>query len=713
MLSLKVNELVEDLCKKQLVINLKDIFQYFSNKYDYDVFCEIIENYILDDYARATEEKVKIICEDDDEVEITLFQFLINLYFLEFNFMYKIPITKEWMHDVDVDFLKNYHSNLEKICQEKIYPIIEKKKIDSEECFSFILSHITERMEQLSELLAAISSPTISIIDLIEFCGRNKEFNNLLDTTLDDTKSSAQLEAQLKEDGQKLFDIILKDKNSCLFQFVQSDCLSVLQLTQMFIAVGPRMSINNIVLPHIMKRSYLNGLQNVGDQIAESELAAKALIYKKKFVGVSGYMSRETNLAGLNNRIDYKMADCGTKHYINYEVKTPKHLELIISKNIILNNGKLKKVTKNDTDLIGSTVKLRSICTCAHPVKGLVCKACYGNPPDFKSSYRIGGATSTEVENKLSNAVMAVKHAAGTKTKEFDDEVLLSIFSNDENRLVLKRLEDPENTSIIFDKEYIEDIIDRVRNDEYEDFDEYDDEDDDDDEEEGSTRVVSKMLVDLKVVTKKVDANGDPYEDEYIVKLDGSFLTLSEDMLSGNNLKAIDIPIDSDVAELKLSNIKPGTPVFNIKYITAETSRYLKELKNIIERSKPNWYVNDLDTPLNSFADLIIEAGLKNEEMVFLEPIIYALTRDQNNILKHPDFSKDNPQFVVMNLKTAIFKGDLLSALVYQEVSKTIKDIDSFERDGIGDGIHDSSFRTTVKHDFNYMKKALKKAKII
>ena len=714
MLSFKVNELVTSLCKKELVIKLKEIFDYFTNKGDYDIFCEIIENYILDDYSRATNETVKIICEDDEEVEITLFQFLINLYFLEFNFMYKIPITRDWMQDIDVNFLKDYHKNLEKICQEKIYPIIEKKKINSEECFSFILSHITERMEQLSELLSTISSPTISIIDLIEFCGRNKEFDNLLNTTLDDTKSSAQLEAQLKEDGQKLFDIILKDENSCLFPFVQSNCLSVLQLTQMFIAVGPRMSINNIVLPHIMKRSYLNGLQNVGDQIAESELAAKALIYKKKFVGVSGYMSRETNLAGLNNRIDYKMNDCGTKHYINYEVKTPKHLDLIISKNIIMNNGKLKQVTKNDTDLIGTTVKLRSICTCAHPVKGLVCKACYGNPPEFKSSYRIGGATSTEVENKLSNAVMAVKHAAGTKTKEFDDEVLLSIFTNDENRLVLKRLEDPENTSIIFDKEYIEDIIDRVRNDEYDDYDDYDEEEeDDDDDDEGSTRVVSKMLVDLKIVTKKIDANGDPYEDEYIVKLDGSFLTLSEDMLSGNNLKAIDIPIDSDVAELKLSNIKPGTPIFNIKYITAETSKYLKELKNIIERSKPNWYINDLDTPLNDFADLVIEAGLKNEEMVFLEPIIYALTRDQNNILKHPDFSKDNPEFMVINLKTAIFKGDLLSALVYQEVSKTCKDIDSFEREGIGDGIHDSSFKTTVRHDFSYMKKALKKAKFI
>ena len=296
MLSFKVNELVTSLCKKELVIKLKEIFDYFTNKGDYDIFCEIIENYILDDYSRATNETVKIICEDDEEVEITLFQFLINLYFLEFNFMYKIPITRDWMQDIDVNFLKDYHKNLEKICQEKIYPIIEKKKINSEECFSFILSHITERMEQLSELLATISSPTISIIDLIEFCGRNKEFDNLLNTTLDDTKSSAQLEAQLKEDGQKLFDIILKDENSCLFPFVQSNCLSVLQLTQMFIAVGPRMSINNIVLPHIMKRSYLNGLQNVGDQIAESELAAKALI------GLN-------NIDEANNQLNYVIAN--------------------------------------------------------------------------------------------------------------------------------------------------------------------------------------------------------------------------------------------------------------------------------------------------------------------------------------------------------------------------------------------------------------------
>ena len=43
MLSFKVNELVTSLCKKELVIKLKEIFDYFTNKGDYDIFCEIIE----------------------------------------------------------------------------------------------------------------------------------------------------------------------------------------------------------------------------------------------------------------------------------------------------------------------------------------------------------------------------------------------------------------------------------------------------------------------------------------------------------------------------------------------------------------------------------------------------------------------------------------------------------------------------------------------
>ena len=704
----KFTEFSKSLFTNSLVVDLNKIFDNFRNKHDYDIFCEYVANYILDDYKRA-DNKVLIICEDGEEITITLFQFLINLYFLEFNFMYKIPVTKEWMIDVDKEFLSNYNKHVEEMCQHRIYNVIKKRKIDSMQCFSWILSNLTERMERLSELLAPIAAPTINLIDISEFCDRNARFNAKLETELDDSKTFSQLEAELVLEGKELKEIIKNDGQSCLVPFIESDCVNEHQLTQMFVAVGPRMSSSNVVMNHIMKTSYLNGLQNAGDLIAESEIAAKALIYKKKFVGVSGYMSRETNLAGMNLRIDFNMDDCGTTHYINFNVKTEKHLALIISKNIILPNGKLKEVTPEDTDLIGTTVKLRSICTCAHPNKHMVCKKCYGNPKDFKRDYTIGGAVSTEIQNPLSNAVMSVKHHTNTNTKDFDDPELLTYFNSIENQLVLKDVKTEDKISIIFNKEYIEDIIDRIENDL-----DLDDGDDDEDADEFGSNIATKMLTDLHVVTKHFDeVTNEETEEVYDVKLDGCFLTLSDEMMNIKNIKKIKLPIDEDIAILDIANIKPGTAVFNIKYITADTSRYLKDLKNIIERAKPSWYMN-LDDPVNDFADLILEANLKNKELVYLEPIIHALTRDPYKITRHPDFSKKDVELVVINLSTAIFKGDLCSALIYQEITKILKDIDSFEKDpSVGEGLHDTLFNTSIKHDFSYFKRALKKAKII
>ena len=704
----KFTEFSKSLFTNSLVVDLNKIFDNFRNKHDYDIFCEYVANYILDDYKRA-DNKVLIICEDGEEITITLFQFLINLYFLEFNFMYKIPVTKEWMIDVDKEFLSNYNKHVEEMCQHRIYNVIKKRKIDSMQCFSWILSNLTERMERLSELLAPIAAPTINLIDISEFCDRNARFNAKLETELDDSKTFSQLEAELVLEGKELKEIIKNDGQSCLVPFIESDCVNEHQLTQMFVAVGPRMSSSNVVMNHIMKTSYLNGLQNAGDLIAESEIAAKALIYKKKFVGVSGYMSRETNLAGMNLRIDFNMDDCGTTHYINFNVKTEKHLALIISKNIILPNGKLKEVTPEDTDLIGTTVKLRSICTCAHPNKHMVCKKCYGNPKDFKRDYTIGGAVSTEIQNPLSNAVMSVKHHTNTNTKDFDDPELLTYFNSIENQLVLKDVKTEDKISIIFNKEYIEDIIDRIENDL-----DLDDGDDDEEADEFGSNIATKMLTDLHVVTKHFDeVTNEETEEVYDVKLDGCFLTLSDEMMNLKNIKKIKLPIDEDIAILDIANIKPGTAVFNIKYITADTSRYLKDLKNIIERAKPSWYMN-LDDPVNDFADLILEANLKNKELVYLEPIIHALTRDPYKITRHPDFSKKDVELVVINLSTAIFKGDLCSALIYQEITKILKDIDSFEKDpSVGEGLHDTLFNTSIKHDFSYFKRALKKAKII
>lgn len=717
MISPSTKCLISALYNKNLQVYLKELHTKFCDSHDYDIFCEALINYVLDDYTRSNE-TVELIDEKNRIIEMTIIQFLINLYMLEFNFQYRVAITSDWLWTIDTDFLKNYHKNISKFI-EKIYKyIISDKKLvknqkdpNCEKILSTVLSEITERFERLTELISPIDTPTIDLVNISNFCIRNKKFDTLLDTTLDETKTTKELEIECKEKGQELNKIIMEDKKSCLYPFIRADCLNQTQLTQMFVAVGPRMTINNVVMDHVMKRSYLNGLENVGDLIAEGEIANKALIYKKKFVGVSGYMSRESNLLCQGLHVDYDTEDCGTTHYINYNVKSEKHLNLIISKNIILPNGKLHEVTKNDTNLIGTVVKLRSIICCAHKNPGYVCKKCYGNPMYFKHRMDIGGAVSNEVINKLSNAVMAVKHQTTTNTIVFNNEILLKYFNLEEGKLIFKRLDekDIENLSFAFEKEYIEDFKDRVNNDDYD----YDDEeledmesDEDDLDSKTEASITSKMINNLRLVIKKYDPETEDYiEEKTEIVTDGSFLVLSEEMMTPSNLKMFDIPIDSDDAYLRFDSIKPGTPIFNVKYITQETSKYLKDLKSIIERSKPNWWYNDIDTPLNEFADLIITAGLKNEEAAYLEPVIRALCRDPNNISKRPDFSKEKTDTVITNLKSGIFEGNIYSAVAFQQLTDTFENINSFSEHPMG--VHDDLFKTTRIHDYDYMEKAL------
>lgn len=717
MISPSTKCLISALYNKNLQVYLKELHTKFCDSHDYDIFCEALINYVLDDYTRSNE-TVELIDEKNRIIEMTIIQFLINLYMLEFNFQYRVAITSDWLWAIDTDFLKNYHKNISKFI-EKIYKyIISDKKLvknqkdpNCEKILSTVLSEITERFERLTELISPIDTPTIDLVNISNFCIRNKKFDTLLDTTLDETKTTKELEIECKEKGQELNKIIMEDKKSCLYPFIQADCLNQTQLTQMFVAVGPRMTINNVVMDHVMKRSYLNGLENVGDLIAEGEIANKALIYKKKFVGVSGYMSRESNLLCQGLHVDYDTEDCGTTHYINYNVKSEKHLDLIISKNIILPNGKLHEVTKDDTNLIGTVVKLRSIICCAHKNPGYVCKKCYGNPMYFKRRMDIGGAVSNEVINKLSNAVMAVKHQTTTNTIVFNNEILLKYFNLEEGKLIFKRLDekDIENLSFAFEKEYIEDFKDRVNNDDYD----YDDEeledmesDEDDLDSKTEASITSKMINNLRLVVKKYDPETEDYiEEKTEIVTDGSFLVLSEEMMTPSNLKMFDIPIDSDDAYLRFDSIKPGTPIFNVKYITQETSKYLKDLKSIIERSKPNWWYNDIDTPLNEFADLIITAGLKNEEAAYLEPVIRALCRDPDNISKRPDFSKEKTETVITNLKSGIFEGNIYSAVAFQQLTDTFENINSFSEHPVG--VHDDLFKTTRIHDYDYMEKAL------
>ena len=178
--SLKVSQLKVEKEKELLAVK-KEILQNSLDQNDKDT--ELLDA----KYANATsvEEKNSIIDEKNKIIEMTIIQFLINLYLLEFNFQYRVPITSDWLWNIDSDFLKNYHKNISKFINKIYNYVITDKKLvknqkdpNCEKILSTVLSEITERFEKLTELISPIDTPTIDLVNISNFCIRNKKFDS-------------------------------------------------------------------------------------------------------------------------------------------------------------------------------------------------------------------------------------------------------------------------------------------------------------------------------------------------------------------------------------------------------------------------------------------------------------------------------------------------------------------------------------------------------
>ena len=94
MISPSTKCLISALYNKNLQVYLKELHTKFCDSHDYDILCEALINYVLDDYTRSNE-TVELIDEKNRIIEMTIIQFLINLYMLEFNFQYRVAITSD------------------------------------------------------------------------------------------------------------------------------------------------------------------------------------------------------------------------------------------------------------------------------------------------------------------------------------------------------------------------------------------------------------------------------------------------------------------------------------------------------------------------------------------------------------------------------------------------------------------------------------------
>ncbi|MBB5409358.1 hypothetical protein HDG34_003299 [Paraburkholderia sp. HC6.4b] len=164
--------------------------------------------------------------------------------------------------------------------------------------------------------------------------------------------------------------------------------------------------------------SFTEGIRSFRDSLVESRSAAKSLFFAAAPLQDTEYFSRRLQLMSMNiQRLHH--GDCGTDQYSHWMVRTD-DIALLAGMNYLDEaSGELRTIRKRDTDLVGRTIRLRTVLHCAHPDPAGVCSACFGElSRSVPKDTNIGHLCCMLLTEKSSQSVLAVKHLDRTASIE-------------------------------------------------------------------------------------------------------------------------------------------------------------------------------------------------------------------------------------------------------------------------------------------------------
>jgi hypothetical protein len=585
-------------------------------------------------------------------------EFIVHLILWRANIVFKNPITKNDFYNLKTGDPNSFGINyiINKIAERLIE---QEGKVTDEICEC--IYKIKDKLSDFLHGYSAICCNTISIYSIIQFKNRNAEFNRLINTVLDDTKSIKELENEMKENEKRLVEVIKSDPYNCFNPYLYSKRINSGQLTKVLVAVGTRPDIDKTILPKPIKRGYIHGLQDAAEYFMETITARDAMLTKVDNVPLSGLLSREVNRLTSHIYINYNTKDCGTHHTLRYEVKNEDYLDMIVDKYYYDEHHNLKVVKPYDTQLIGKTLQLRSIICCAS--KHGVCRTCVGEVHKRLIGTRIGCLPPIKAVNPLSKKTMAAKHDTTTKSIEISNETLKKYFYHDGADFYINpEYADSRQLFIVINQDDVEELLYSSN---------LDLEDDTID-----TRI---QLSYVAIRDKGID---------YLLENEGMRIALSEDTILQKNY-FIDDPDDSDYVLIPINKLDSANPIFSIILDTEEISKYLNQFIGIVDRKSVSKF-KTYDNLIEEMNNICYEAGFKNE-IIHFESIVHSMIRSIDDITLRPDFSKDDVPYQILRISSAIEKKDLYTTLSFQGLRRLFKD--STIRRRMGTSLYDPFFR--------------------
>lgn len=242
---------------------------------------------------------------------------------------------------------------------------------------------------------------------------------------------------------------------------------SLVSIGQTLQCIGPRGYLTDTdsnEFPTPVLRGYTQGMRKFIESFIESRSAAKSLIFSKSPLQQAEYFSRRLQIMSqVVQNLHY--GDCGSTQYslwkvrdevkVNGVVKRPGDLKQLVGKHYLDNDGVLKTIYSDSKELIGRTLKLRTVIHCGHPDPYGICSVCFGELSlSVPAKTNIGQMCCTSLAQKSSQNVLSVKHLDGSSVIAGIEIIgverdYLSVASDDNSYMLSDKLKGKHVTLVI------------------------------------------------------------------------------------------------------------------------------------------------------------------------------------------------------------------------------------------------------------------------
>lgn len=200
-------------------------------------------------------------------------------------------------------------------------------------------------------------------------------------------------------------------------QAALSGTLKIGQLMQMVGPLGYRADISQDILDLPIVNPLMEGVTTLYGAMAESRTGTISLINNKDLLRKTEYFNRMTQLVAQYVQRLHLNENCGTTFYGDFFV-TKENIGTLSGKYYATQNGD-DWIRGNETHLIDTTIKMRSVLSCIHPDPAGVCGRCYGRIQySVPHSTNIGQISAVVAGDKITSSVLATKHHAASSSVE-------------------------------------------------------------------------------------------------------------------------------------------------------------------------------------------------------------------------------------------------------------------------------------------------------